>query len=173
MIPLGILSVSYFLPAIGLRNLPAIKALMVSVVWAVVSVYAPLQLNGGAHFNSELLFMFSERTLFVLSLCIVFNIRDIEHDKLSGVRTIPSLYGIKTGKVSALICLAAALLFTVFLYRHENYSMTSTLALAVSFIVTGFTILRCNEKRGEWYYLFAIDGMMLLQTLLIGACNFI
>jgi 4-hydroxybenzoate polyprenyltransferase len=170
MVPLGIISVFYFLPGVRLRQLPAIKALMVSMVWAVVSVYTPLLLEEKAQINIELLCMFSERTLFVLSLCIVFNIRDIAHDKASEVRTIPSLYGIKTGKGAAIICIALSLLFTMILYRLGVYSMLNTIAIAISLLITVIGIVQCSEKSSEYFYLFGIDGMMLLQMLLV--CSF-
>ncbi|MBI2271501.1 MAG: UbiA family prenyltransferase [Bacteroidetes bacterium] len=173
MTPLAIVSVLYFLPGVRLRKIPAVKALMVAFVWATVSLYIPLQLNGEGQLNKELLIIFPERLLFLLSLCIVFNIRDIEHDKLSAVRTIPSLYGIQAGKTVAIVCLLLSLPLSVILYQHSIYSMSNMLAIIISAIITTALILNCRKKSSEYFYLLGIDGMMLLQPLLIYSCNFI
>lgn len=173
MAPLGIISVLYFLPGVRLRKIPAVKAFMVAFVWATVSLYIPLQLNGEVELNKVLLIMFSERLLFLLSLCIVFNIRDIEHDKLSAVRTIPSLYGIGAGKTVAIGCLIISVFFSVILHRQSIYNTSIIVAIIIVVIIATALILSCSKKSSEYFYIFGIDGMMLLQPLLIYSCNFI
>lgn len=173
MIPLGIVSVLYFLPGVRLRKIPAVKAFMVAFVWAAVSLYTPIQINGEGQLNKVLLIMFSERLLFLLSLCIVFNIRDIEHDKISAVRTIPSLYGIAVGKTVAIVCLILSGSLSVILHQQGIYSISNALAIVISAIISTALILSCSKKSSEYFYLFGIDGMMLIQPLLICSSNFI
>lgn len=173
MIPLGILSVLYFLPGVRLRKTPAVKALMVAFVWATVSLYTPLHLNGDGELNKVLLIIFPERLLFILSLCIVFNIRDIEHDKLSAVRTIPSLYGTGAGKTVAIVCLVLSVSLSVSLYRQGIYNTYNVVAIIITIITTIVLTLNCSKKSSEYFYLLGIDGMMLLQPLLVYSCDFI
>lgn len=167
MIPLGLVSVLYFLPGIHLRKVPAVKALMVALVWSIVTVYAPVLLFGNIEISATLIYLIAERCFFVLALCILFNVRDITHDRLSEVRTIPSLYGIRAGKNSALACLLIAGLFSFLLYQLEVYPLNDFFAVLLSFMVSAALILKCQENSGEYFYLFGIDGLMGLQFLLV------
>lgn len=164
---LGIISILYFIPGIQLRKLPGVKALVVAIVWAIVSVYVPTMSERFLIDNSTTSYMLVERTLFILSLCIVFNIRDIAHDRLSGVQTLPTLAGVKISKAVAVVSLLVSGIFSVIIYWQGAYTGKSLAAMLTSLTITILLVLKCSEKSSEYYYLFGIDGMMLLQTLLI------
>jgi 4-hydroxybenzoate polyprenyltransferase len=167
MIPLGILSVFYFLPGIGLRKIPFLKSLLVALIWAAVSVYVPVLLSGNEYRKSEVLLLFSERALFFLSLCVVFNIRDIEHDRLSEVRTVPSVFGIKTSIRLGLSGLLVTGCCSWLIYLQGIYSIPDLLALFSSLFISFLLILQCKKGINEAYYLFGLDGMLPAQLLLV------
>lgn len=164
---LGVISLLYFMPGVQLRNLPGVKAMVVSIVWAIVSVYVPTMSEHFLIDNTITLYILAERTLFILSLCIVFNIRDIAHDRLSGVKTLPTLAGVKISKAIAVICLLVSGVFSVVIYWQGTYTETALAAILTSLTITILLVLKCSEKSSEYYYLFGIDGMMLLQALLV------
>jgi 4-hydroxybenzoate polyprenyltransferase len=177
MILPGIISVLYFLPGIGLRKIPALKALAVALVWAFTGVLVPLLLTGTNPISRNILYMFTERTLFLLSICIVFNIRDIEHDRLSRVRTISSLYGARTGVLAGLSAIIASAFFSFLLYRLNSYSKSDLFAILTSLLLT--SLLICNvrsattgKKNSEFFYLIGMDGMILVQLFLLCAFDF-
>ena len=183
---LGLGSLAYFLPGLHLRKFLGVKAFMVALVWATVTLVVPLLMikEVKSYGLTELLHsgngwrvwgcLFLERLLFMLSLCIAFNIRDIEYDKSSGVRTMASVLGISATKKAALLVLFVAwvcgLVGIVFGGCFGGTTMqTCTLAVAMSasYVVSAFTLKNIQPDSTELYYLFRIDGLMLLHSALI------
>lgn len=172
LFPLGVISVLYFLPGIELRKIPVLKSLMVATVWALVSTFIPVQLSVKNQLNDSLLLLFTERALFFLSLCVVFNIRDMEHDRLSNVRTIPSMYGIKTAVLAGLAGIVATGICSCLLFLQGTYSGQNVLAVFTSLLITFLLILKCKKESNETYYLLGLDGMLPMQLVLICLFNF-
>ena len=171
ILPVGIFSSLYFLPGIHLRKIPVLKSLMVAFIWTLVSIFIPVQLNGNFQMNASLLLLFAERAFFFLSICVVFNIRDMEHDRLSGVRTIPSVYGIKTGIAAGLSGIFMAGICSCLLFLQGTYSLTNMLAVVTSLIITFLLIRKCEIGKSETFYLFGLDGMLPMQLLLVCLFN--
>lgn len=174
MIPAGIFSLMYFFPGIQLRKLPGLKAFVIALVWAIITAFSPVVLAYQAMpiQSLSLFYITAERIFFILPLCIIFNIRDIEQDAFTGVHTIPSLYGPVAAKAMSILCLIISFGCSFALYYKGVYGSATIIALAVSAGITLAAMLLGNEKRGEYYYLFTIDGMILLQALLVAAFNF-
>ena len=183
---LGLGSLAYFLPGLQLRNYLGVKAFMVALVWAMVTLVVPLLLikEVKGHGLTELLHsingwsvwgcLFFERLLFMLSLCIAFNIRDIEYDKSSGVRTMASVLGISTTKKTALLVLFVAwvcglvgIVLWGCLGGVNKQTCTLALAMSASYVVSAFTLKNIRPDSTELYYLFRIDGLMLLHSAFI------
>lgn len=183
MLALGIISSFYFIPGIGLRKIPALKALLVSLVWAFAGVIVPSILNdtiggGITLYRYSVFLLFMERCFFILSLCIVFNIRDIEHDSRSNVRTIPSIYGSKTGILAAVSGIIITGILSSLLFYQHCYTLSNFLAMLVSLAITSAVIVsgystNSRSNRSEFHYIFTIDGMILLQAMLVCAFNFL
>ena len=170
----GLFSCLYFLPGFRIRRLLGFKSAMVALVWAFVTVLTPILLvdSNTSHFLDQLtkptiIVLLFERFFFVLALCVVFNIRDIEHDRASAVKTIPALYGIQAGKTAAIFCLGISGFLTNLLLQSAFYLPPLRIAMGTSLVTTALIIVNCSKERKEAYYLFAIDGMMGLQPILI------
>lgn len=164
----GIIASAYFLPFVNLRRIPGVKALLVAAVWTAVTVYFPIRFSSvSAGFTSitaghrNFILLITERFLFLLALCIAFNIRDIQFDKNSGVNTLPVIYGIEKAK---LIAYCLLLLFVVTLFIRDP-SIVS-ICMAVSGGLTAWLIAKSYPESGEMHYSFLIDGTMILQAAL-------
>ncbi len=152
----------------GLREVPVIKNILLSAVWALATVSLPLAGKGELQINSDITWMLARRFLFVYSLTVIFDIRDKRHDLLSGMWTLPMGIGIRVTKILAL---ATLLLFTfiswvdpllndvpLHLYRE---------ALIASGIITMFLVAVANGRKKNAYYIVVVDGAMILQFLII------
>lgn len=152
----------YFIPQVNFRAIPGLKAAYISLIWVFSTVVFPLMLAGNSDIISVLrsfhLFTVCQRFLFILPLCIVFNIRDMEYDKSTGVKTLPLILGINATKI---ICLVLLFLFCGFVPYPDS---SNGIALIASAIITAVLILFASQKRNEYYYVFVIDGMILLQA---------
>ncbi len=147
----------------SLRDLPGIKIYLISVVWVLISVFMPyLLLNHNTQLeNTQHLFI--AEVLFMISITIPFDIRDIQLDEKSK-RTIPQLIGIKKSQY-----LAAGLLIISQCILQSLY----TFNLGI-WIFTGFAcvvLFYAKAKSSELYFSGLTDGLLILQFILLYAFN--
>lgn len=166
----SIIATFYFIPQINLRAIPGLKACYISFLWVFSTVVFPLMLlqkssTGCADLFTSLSF---QRLFFILPLCIVFNVRDMEEDKTSGIKTLPLIYGIRITKIICMILLAV---FSV-LVIASDYDVQMKTGLLLSVAATAIFILFTSKKRGEYFYSFGLDGMILLQAGLVMLLNY-
>ncbi|MBI4930937.1 MAG: hypothetical protein HY841_09260 [Bacteroidetes bacterium] len=156
----GLISLSYFLPFTNLRRIPLVKAALVALVWTCITYYFPVLFlspsGGGAGGGLS-------RFFFLLSLAIAFNIRDIEIDRKSAVKTLPVIYGEMPAK---LLCVIFLLIFSALVFLSD-YVLKIQIALLFSSLVTVILIFNASESRSEYFYSLWMDGMILLQLLLV------
>ncbi|WP_205503552.1 hypothetical protein [Rufibacter psychrotolerans] len=147
---------------IPLRDIPFLKVFLIAYVWAAVTVQLPLMEVDRDLFASENLILFLRRFLFIFSLTLVFDIRDVYKDKLTQTTTFPTKWGVPTTKKLAL--------FTLFLYALLLPAGTEPLvrvALGLAGVGAALVVWYAHEYRSQYYFLILADGMMLVQFLLV------
>ena len=182
LIFLAILSFAYGLPLFsvgdkkfGLRNIPGLKLFLITLVWTMSCVLLPVLEAQAAHFASismrDTTILIAKRFLFIAAIAIPFDIRDLFEDKQFGLKTIPVAWGEKN---AYLFCqaLLAGYLVLLFLFRNKGFDM-DFLALTLSVMLTGWLIFRSKWEKNEYYYFFYLDGVLILQYLLVVGFNFI
>lgn len=108
-----------------------------------------------------------ERLLFVLSITIPFDIRDMTQDTREGIFTIPHKIGIKGTRImSILISVLFAILISVRWILNE-LETSMFIALIGSFVFTIVVISKIGEKSPYRYYGIYLEGMSLVQSLLV------
>lgn len=149
----GIISLFYVIPIKGviMREIPYIKIYLIAITWAVVLILFPM-LNENK-FDWPVVLHALSHALFIISVAIPFDIRDVKFDRDSH-KTIPQVIGIRWAKsISSLLLL----LFSIIMVLSASHLMVSPVfysALAVQFILIFFM----NENRGDLYCAGAIDG---------------
>jgi 4-hydroxybenzoate polyprenyltransferase len=157
-------SLLYVIPLFAgkrLRDISLIKILLLSCIWPFVTVMLPYSMSD-AVFDTKFYLLFIERALFVFSLAIAFDIRDIEFDKLLGVKTIP----IMLGKENSFI-LSAFVLMCWAVLLHFIYPILVALALNMLAVLTLYLIWGTMKTQKTIYYQLYLDGTMLLQALIV------
>lgn len=180
LIFLAVLSFGYGLPLFtigeqkfGLRNIPGLKLFMITLVWTMSCVLLPI-LEAQAKYLAvismrDTTILVAKRFLFIAALAIPFDIRDLFDDKQSGLKTIPVAWGEKN---AYLICqvLLAGYLVLLFLFRNNGFT-TDFFALTISVILTGWLIFKSRWEKNEYYYFFYMDGVLIIQYLIVIAFN--
>jgi 1,4-dihydroxy-2-naphthoate octaprenyltransferase len=167
LLPLLIISIMYSAGAFPLKKIPAIKSFVISFVWIVGIYIVPCFLN-----NKQINFNFWTyivgQFFLVNAICIPFDIRDLEVDKLKKVQSIPNIFGVTASKIYAIAMLLVYFLLSVF-FSQINYFSFSNLALAtlLTFCYALCTILFTNQNRSDYFFSFLVDGAMLLQPFLL------
>ena len=166
---LAVLSLFYSWPIlptsqgfIPLRNVPLLKILLISYVWAVVTVWLPLLAANWQFLAGKGWLLFLERFLFILPLTIIFDIRDVQRDQTTGTLTLPRLVGIGTAKWIAFTVLIGYLLLVFITHQGAN-----CFALICSGFLYSLLIYLTNESRNEYFYAVAADGILVVPVILL------
>jgi len=176
LIFLSILSLGYGLPLFsagkqrfGLRNIPGLKLLLIGFTWALSVVLLPVfEAQNTYHItisNNNILLLTTERFLFITAMAIPFDIRDLFNDRKLGLKTIPVVFGEKN---AYLLCQILLFGYWILLFLFKDHGFDSNFfALTLTIISAGWLIFRSKFEKNEYYYFFYVDGVLILQYVLI------
>ncbi|RYE28586.1 MAG: hypothetical protein EOP42_16495 [Sphingobacteriaceae bacterium] len=176
LIFMSVLSFGYGLPMFsignqkfGLRNIPGLKLLLIGVTWTLSIVLLPIFEAENIHHikiaPADILLLSAKRFLFITTMAIPFDIRDLFQDRKLGLKTIPVVFGEQN---AYLLCqfLLAGYLILLFLFRDHGFDNTF-FALALTVLLMGWLIFRSKFEKNEYYYFFYLDGVLILQYVLM------
>ena len=176
LIFLAVIAFAYSLPLFtlgdkkfGLRNIPGLKQFLITLVWTMSTVLIPL-LEAQHHHTGNVnlrdaTILIAKRFLLIGALSVPFDIRDLFQDRQTGLKTIPTMWGEKN---AYLICqvLLAGYIVLLFLFRHNGFS-PDFWALTITAVLAGWLIFRSTIEKNEYYYFFGVDGILILQYLML------
>ncbi|MDB5008089.1 MAG: hypothetical protein JWP45_2482 [Mucilaginibacter sp.] len=176
LIFLGIISFFYSIPVFtlgdqkfGLRNIPGLKQFLITLVWTMSTVLLPVLEAHNLHLTSismrDTTILIGKRFLFIAALTIPFDIRDLFDDRQSGLKTVPVVWGEKKAYLFCQILLVGYLVL-LFLFRNGGFN-ASFFPLATTAFLTGWLIFKAKWEKNEYYYFFFIDGVLILQYLIL------
>jgi hypothetical protein len=165
--PLLLLSVAYFVPAIKLRKSSFFKLFTLVLVWTMVTAVLPVLLNDLDLFSKNNLLHILLRFCFMMAICIPFDIRDMQVDAADNVATLPQLIGEKNTKLLAVTFMLLYIILIIPEYTLGIINTKIALALLLSAVVNLIIVAMSSSKRGEYFYIAAIDGTMILQGFML------
>jgi 4-hydroxybenzoate polyprenyltransferase len=182
LIFLSILSFSYGLPLFtvgdhkfGLRNIPGLKPFLITLVWTMSCVLFPVLEVLHRYSNDvsmrDTTIMIAKRFLFIGALTIPFDIRDLFEDRRHGLKTIPVAWGEKNAYLFCQVLLAGYIAL-LFIFRKNGFN-ADFWALTATVVLTGWLIFKSAWKKDEYYYFFYMDGVLILQYVILMAARFV
>ena len=148
MIFMAIISLAYVLPIFGrgrrLRDFGHLKIFIIALVWAAMTVGLPhLDLKNSTS-NTAFWQLFVERACFIFALCLSFDIRDMDWDARTNIKTIPLSIGVQKAKIVGILALFIAILMVILLKNESMYSESVSLKLIAVYL------LDCERASGRW-----------------------
>lgn len=169
-IVLGGLSFSYSIPLLPfkdkkrLKDYGWLKIFVLTAVWTIVTSVLPVLYWG--HSVADYPYEIAMRFVFMLTLCVAFDIRDMQTDKEAGIITLPNVLGLKgCYKLMTIAMLLFVVMSVVQYMRHPSLGR-----LVGELIVAGATKLVIDYSKkhpSDKAYLGLVDGMMFLYSLLV------
>lgn len=156
----GAICIFYIVPIKqrNLREMPFLKIHLISIVWVFILALFPLINERHNEWNN---WMFgASHYLYILAICIPFDIRDLVHDDDSQ-KTIPQVLGIRSAKTIAMLCLIAFVIMGYYFMPQLAESKLFLMAVIVQVLLVYFT----TRTRADLYFGGAIDGAILLLAL--------
>lgn len=179
---LSALSFCYSLPLFslgdqkfGLRNIPGLKSFLITLVWTLSCVLLPVLEAQDLHLADvsmrDTTLMIAKRFLLIGALTIPFDIRDLFYDRQAGLKTIPVAWGEKNAYLFCQLLLAGYIVL-LFLFRNNGFNVDFW-ALTATAILMGWLIFKSKWEKDEYYYFFYLDGLLVLQYVVLVAFNLI
>jgi len=176
LIFLAIISFAYSLPLFtlgdkkfGLRNIPGLKQFLITLVWTMSTVLFPLLEALHNHTGSvsmrDATILIAKRFLLIGALSIPFDIRDLFQDRQTGLKTIPTMWGEKNAYLFCQVLLGGYVVL-LFLFRNGGFN-GDFFALTLTAILAGWLIFRSTIEKNEYYYFFGVDGILILQYVIL------
>ncbi len=146
-----------FLRKKNLRTFSGIKILIVAIVWAGVTVLAPMvEVNMSLTTDGWLAFL--QRFLIVFVLTLPFEIRDLQYD-VAHLKTIPQQIGIQKTKILGIGFLMIALVLEGFKDEIINTEIYGLLLLVLLVMVA---LLLARKKQSEYFASFWVESIPIV-----------
>lgn len=172
---LAVVSMLYALPVIywkgtwmRMRDVGVTKPLILGLVWAVSTVWLPVMELGAEH-NMDTYLLFLERTLFLVAICVPFDVKDMDFDQETMTyKTIPLMFGLKGTKLITWILLMACAALVLVRYQYMYaYSATALTGYMLALLLTAVLVERMSHKRDEYFFTFWMDGLLIVLPVLV------
>jgi 4-hydroxybenzoate polyprenyltransferase len=173
---LAIVSFAYSIPLFtmgehkfGLRNIPGLKQFLITLVWTMSTVLLPIM--EGHHLQltnislRDTTILIAKRFLLIAALTVPFDIRDLFDDRQSGLKTVPVVWGEKNAYLFCQVLLAGYVVL-LFLFRGNGFT-PDFWALTLTVVLAGWLIFKSTWQKNEYYYFFYLDGILILQYLML------
>ena len=164
LFPAGIISAFYFIPFYRsgnkwkrLRDVPLLKIVLVSFVWAWVAVFCVAQILEKPKDTWIPVFVF--QFFFCFAVTIPFDIRDAKFDRAEGTKTFVSIWGVNKAKCLSATCFIISLAALYF----SDLPLLSFLVIILFFVFGCVSVWFSSPSRHELYYGFWLDGLFILQ----------
>ena len=167
---LGAISFLYSFPFLPftkkkrIKDYGVIKIVTLSLLWTLVTVWLPV--TEFLYDPILYLFIFVKRFVFMFILCLLFDIRDIEIDHSESIKTLAVSLGKRKSYFLSYLLLVLFVLLSLSQYLYlpqAGFLLAMVLSSLATFIIIGIT----KKSNSDFIFLAGIDGMMLLQAILI------
>ncbi len=167
---LGAIAFIYSFPVIPfgrkkrIKDYGFLKIITLALLWTLVTVWFPI--NSMPFDTGLFVFVFFKRFVFMFVLCLLFDIRDIEIDREEKINTLAVILGRKKSYFLSYIFISVFIILSLLQYFYYPEKVM-LLAMLLSALATVFTIEATKKTNSDFVYLAGIDGMMILQALLV------
>lgn len=166
LIPMGILSTIYVLPIIpfyknypSLRDLPYTKIFIIGLVWSLIIVWLPMaDASSFLHFSQKIGLALLQNFLFIIAITLPFDVRDLDFDEKTNLKTIPRLIGVRNSILLAELCLICSITILYYLFPNSAHFV----GLLIGHFITMILILFTAQKRTELFFAGLVEGTILI-----------
>jgi 4-hydroxybenzoate polyprenyltransferase len=147
-----------------LKRVAVGKTAFLALAWTHIPYILPLLLSGRSWRAADYLIIFN-RFYLIYAICILFDYRDREADRAEGIRSLvtalpePGIRRLYAGSLVAFFI--SGLLLPLF-----EVSLLETALLLLPGLLLCFCYRYSLRDRSDYFYYFALDGLMALSAVL-------
>lgn len=140
------------------------KTFLLAAMWTYITTGLPLLTENIVWKPEHWIFIFNRLTL-IFAICILFDIRDKEHDKNIGIKSIVTLLKIHHLKTIFTIMILVSVAFAFLLQPYFSEYWVSAILIVPAFL-TYFLYNRAISTLNDYLFYFILDGLMALSPVL-------
>ncbi|MBK7408867.1 MAG: hypothetical protein IPL49_05445 [Saprospirales bacterium] len=168
----GLIALGYVIPFGAsrkrLRDFHFLKIFLIAIVWAWLTVWVPAaELNWEVALQASTWWMALERAAFIFAITVPFDIRDLEVDLHTQVKTLPSTLGTTPAIILSMVALVAMIALAGWNAYTGFYPHGAWMGLTLSALLSGGLVLYSRRVEHDYYFSGLLDGMMIVQFLLV------
>ena len=146
---------------ISLRRNPVIKILTISFSWALLTC---IFLNPNIPKISKFeIFHFFERFFCLISICLVFEIKDYDEDS-SFQMSFPNKYGIRVTRIVAIFFIYVSLFF---LFQDFKYFSLYVISILTLLLITQILILTVKPKSHFYFTRLWTEALPIVAVIIL------
>ncbi|PRP66159.1 UbiA prenyltransferase family protein [Nonlabens agnitus] len=168
-----ILTSLYSLPELlgkSFREIPILKLITIGASWSILAVLLPYAIQTDSIeellnvINNEGIYgRLIQYSLFVIALCIPFEIRDLKYDPPK-LRTLPQVVGTQNSEIIGLVLIAICALLEYLMASGFNvHGIITYIILAI----TALAIMGSDKIKSDYYASFFVEAIPALWLVLI------
>ena len=148
-----------------LRRIAVGKTLFLTFVWMYVTSLLPV-IVADAPWNGAMVLFAISRFFLIYAICILFDYRDREDDKMQGIRSLITLLNERGIDWLFTLSLVIFALSTVGLYGY-HFPLYYILVLLIPGILVASLYQHAKTDFSDYLYYFVLDGLMMFSGLLM------
>ena len=138
--------------------------MFLALVWTFVTTVLPIIVSD-RDWQPDFYFFILSRFFLIFPICILFDYRDRDDDKIKGIRSLITWMnemGIRTMFITSITIFFLST--SALLYYH--YSLLIVILLLIPGIITAALFGKAERNFSDMLYYFVLDGLMALSSLL-------
>jgi 4-hydroxybenzoate polyprenyltransferase len=151
-------------PFAWLSKIAVGKTLFLAFVWMYVTTFLPIAIDDH-HWNMTAALFCTSRFMLIYAICIIFDYRDRDYDKLSGIRSMITYFNERGINNLFAVSLAGFVISTIALYFYDFSPLTIVLLL-IPGVITAVLYPVAKKNFSDYLYYFVLDGLMMFSSLL-------
>lgn len=144
------------------RKAGFLKTVLLAFTWAYVTVMIPAH-DAVSVPAMSIGLLFIARFLFMLMLCVIFDSRDINVDKINSLRSLAT--DVSSQALRSIMTVVFVLYLAAgFLLRYHFNDNAQIIAFFITGLVTLIVYIQSRKEQGYFFYYFLVDGLMLFSA---------
>ena len=152
-----------------LRRIAIGKTIFLAFAWTHVTTLLPLLIHSSNLETQAVLFVIN-RFFFIYAICIVFDRRDVEHDRKEGIKSLITYLHPKGVDKLFWSSLLIVLFTSVLLYQW--FTLIELIILFVPALIMGSLYEHSKQNNSDYLYYFSLDGLMALSAPILILAKF-
>lgn len=154
-----------FRPFTTLKKFILGKTILLALMWTYVTSALPFFITEGS-WNPVYTIFFVNRFTLIFPICILFDLRDKDYDKLTGVKSLVTW--LPPGKIKIIFNVIVVLhISTVFFISYfSDLGFVDNFILLIPIILTFSLYNKAIKTKNDYLFYFILDGLMALSPIL-------